>query len=62
MPAGLTLGKSWKPAPPKPVDKEAENLKKMGITDPEEIKEYKDILLELRESKAKSKAEGEEKK
>ena len=34
----------------------------MGITDPEEIKEYKDILLELRESKAKSKAEGEEKK
>ena len=50
----MTIGKSWKPTPKPPVDKELENLKKVGITDPEEIKECKDIFLELREALGKS--------
>ena len=50
----MTIGKSWKPTPKPPVDKELENLKKVGIEDPEEIKECKDIFLELREALGKS--------
>ena len=49
------VGFSFKPAPKAPpVDKETESLKKLGITDTEEIKECKDMFLELREALKKS--------
>ena len=50
----LTSIGHFKPAPKPPVDKETEGLKKVGITDAEEVKECKDLFLELREALKKS--------
>ena len=51
----MTLGMGFKPMPKPLVDKETEALKKVGITDEDEVKEYKDIFLELREALEESK-------
>ena len=50
----MTLGTSFKPVPKPPVDKETEALKKVGVTDAEEVKEYKEMFLELREAREES--------